>query len=76
MSRRQQLHDLIDQMPKDELERAWELLTTLYYDVYMLKAIQYAQSTLKPGDAFTLEEAMRILSDDELMKQNKPNTPK
>lgn len=76
MSRRQQLHDLIDQMPKDELERAWELLTTLYYDTYMLKAIQYAQSTLKPGDAFTLEEAIRILSDDELMKPNKPNKHK
>ncbi|EAW38717.1 hypothetical protein [Lyngbya sp. PCC 8106] len=66
--RRQQLHNLVDQMPKDELERAWELLTTLYYDAYMLKAIQYAQRTLKPGDSFTTEEAMRVLSNDYMMK--------
>lgn len=67
-SRRQQLHNLVDQMPTSELERSWEVLTTLYYDAYMLKAIQYAQRTLKPGDSFTTEEAMRVLSNDYMIK--------
>ncbi len=67
-SRRQQLHNLVDQMPKSELERCWEVLTTLYYDAYMLKAIQYAQRTLKPGDSFTIDEAMRVLSNDYMIK--------
>ncbi len=65
---RKKLHDLIDRLSEQELETALELMTTLYYDLFMLKAIQYAQQTLKPGDSLTTEEAIRGLSDEQLFK--------
>lgn len=65
---RKQLHDLIDRLTDEELDSALELMTTLYYDLFMLKAIQSAQRTLKPGDSLTAEEAIRALSDEQLFK--------
>ena len=65
---RKKLHDLIDRLADEELDSALELMTTLYYNLFMLKAIQYAQRTLKPGDSFTTEEAIQTLSDEQLFK--------
>jgi hypothetical protein len=58
----QQLPDLIEQLPDDSLLDAWQVLKPLYYDLYMLAAIQESMLSIKPGDALTLEEALRLLN--------------
>ncbi len=58
----QQLPDLIEQLPDDTLLDAWHVLQPLYYDLYMLAAIQESMLSIKPGDALTYEEALRLLN--------------
>lgn len=55
------LPELIDQLPDEDLESTWKTLHTLYYDLYMLKAIQQSKQSLQPGETLTREEALRIL---------------
>lgn len=56
-----QMPHLINQLPDDSLEDAWKVLQALYYDLYMLKAIQESKQTVQPGDSLTREEALLLL---------------
>ena len=56
-----QLPDLLEQISDENLEDAWRLLQQLYYDLYILKAIQESKRTFQPGDTLTQEEAVRFL---------------
>lgn len=57
----EQLPDLIDQLSDESLEDVWKVLQPLYYDLYMLGAMQEAMRTVRPGDVLTREEALRFL---------------
>ena len=57
----EQLPDLIDQLSDENLEDVWKVLQPLYYDLYMLGAMQEAMRTVRPGDVLTREEALRFL---------------
>jgi hypothetical protein len=43
------------------LPDAWKVLQPIYYDLYMLGAMQEAMRTLRPGDVLTREEALLLL---------------
>lgn len=58
----QQLPILIGQLPDESLADAWKVLQPLYYDLYMLSAMQESMRTIRPGDAMTREEALRLLN--------------
>ncbi|HBL57991.1 MAG TPA: hypothetical protein DDZ80_05475 [Cyanobacteria bacterium UBA8803] len=58
----QQLSSIIEQLPDESLADAWQVLQPLYYDLYMLTAIQESMQTIRPGDAMTREEALRLLN--------------
>lgn len=58
---RNRLHRLIDRMPEQELEIAWEYLDNFHCDNLMLKAIEKAKKNQRPGDTLTREEAEEIL---------------
>ncbi|MFM6191365.1 MAG: hypothetical protein ACKPEN_11520 [Planktothrix sp.] len=58
---RKKLHYLIDRISEEDLGKAWKSLQALFYDRYMLKAIEEAKETLKPGDSLTYEEALELL---------------
>ncbi|HAG81874.1 MAG TPA: hypothetical protein DCL61_12090, partial [Cyanobacteria bacterium UBA12227] len=57
----QQLPSVIEQLPDESLADAWNVLQALYYDLYMLTAIQESMYSIRPGDAMTREEALRLL---------------
>lgn len=57
----EQLPDLMDQLSDESLEDVWKVLQPLYYDLYMLGAMQEAMRTVRPGDVLTREEALRFL---------------
>lgn len=44
-----------------ELKKAWDSLQILYYDSFIMTAIQKSKTSHKPGDIFTKEEALQIL---------------
>ena len=67
------LYSLIGRMSDVDLERSWEYLQTLYYDSFMLQAIQQSKKTHKPGDILTKEEAIQILYFDREDSQTKNN---
>ncbi|HAX87622.1 MAG TPA: hypothetical protein DCY91_15500 [Cyanobacteria bacterium UBA11370] len=58
----QQLPSVIEQLPDESLADAWNVLQALYYDLYMLTAIQESMYSIRPGDAMTREEALRLLN--------------
>ena len=58
---RNRLHLLIDQLSDEEVQEMWVALADLCYDLYMLRVIQAAKQSLKPGDTFTREEALEFL---------------
>lgn len=57
----EQLPGLIERIPDEGLEDAWTVLEPLYYDLYMLTAIQESLRSFRPGDNLTREEALRFL---------------
>lgn len=57
----EQLPGLIEQLPDESLDEAWRVLQPLYYDLYMLVAVQESMRMISPGDALTREEALRLL---------------
>lgn len=59
---RNRVHHLVDLMSDEELADVWTVLSDLYCDLYMLQAVQDAKHSLKPGDTFTRDEALRFLS--------------
>lgn len=58
---RSRIHRLIDRLSDEELEEIWPRLEALYYDFYMLRAVQESKQILQPGDTLTREEALRSL---------------
>ena len=56
------VHELVDLLPEEDLEKIWPTLKIVYYDSYMTNAIQKALETLQPGDNLTREEALRFLA--------------
>ncbi len=52
---------LVAQLSDESLEDAWKVLQALYYDLYMLKAIQESKQNLQPGDSLTRDEALLLL---------------
>lgn len=56
------IHHLISQLSDRELETLWPIFCELYYDFYMLRAIQQAKESLQPGDTMTREEAIQFLN--------------
>ena len=56
------IHQLVDLLPDEDLAKVWPNLKVLYYDSYMLSAIDKAQERLQPGDHLTREEALRFLA--------------
>ena len=60
-SLRHQLHQLIDRLPDANLLEVWPTLEGIYYDQYLLAAIDKTQRSLKPGDSLNPEEALQLL---------------
>lgn len=60
-SLRTRVHRLIDQLSDEELVNLSTVLAEFYWDAYMIRAIQVSKQSLKPGDTFTREEALRVL---------------
>ncbi|NJR48248.1 MAG: hypothetical protein HC780_00550 [Leptolyngbyaceae cyanobacterium CSU_1_3] len=58
---RSRAHHLIDRLSDEELEDSWVELETLFYDLYVMKAIQASKKGHNPGDTLTREEALRLL---------------
>ncbi len=56
-----QLPDIIEQLPDESLQDAWVVLQPIYYDLYMLGAMQESMRTVRPGDVLTREEALLLL---------------
>jgi hypothetical protein len=53
---------LVAQISDENLEEPWMMLRSLYYDVYMLKAIEDSKRQVSPGDTLNQEEAAGFLS--------------
>ena len=56
----EQLPDLLEQLSDENLEEVWKVLQPLYYDLYMLIAIQESMQAISPGDTLTREQALRF----------------
>jgi hypothetical protein len=48
-------------MSDEDLQQVRNVVESLYYDLYVLRAIQEAQSNLTPGDSLTREAAIKFL---------------
>ncbi len=55
------IHHLIEQLADEELESVWTVVEALYYDFYMLKAIEEVKRSQQPWDILTHDEAVRML---------------
>lgn len=55
------LASFIEELSDDDLETTWGILQQVYYDIYMLKAIQDSKRNVQPGDTMNYEEAVRVL---------------
>ena len=58
---RLRMHHLIEQLADDDLQRIWDVLEALYFDCYMLQAIQQVKRSQQPWDILTHDEALRLL---------------
>ncbi|MEH1910988.1 hypothetical protein [Nostoc sp.] len=58
---RLRMHHLIEQLADEDLQDIWDVLEALYYDFYMLKAIEQVKRSQQPWDILTHEEAVRLL---------------
>lgn len=54
---------LIGRLSEEELQVVWTVLAELYADFYMLRAVDIARESFKPGDSLTREEAVRFLQE-------------
>ncbi|MDJ1179590.1 hypothetical protein PJF56_12010 [Roseofilum sp. BLCC_M91] len=59
--KRQEIHDLVDQLPEEYLHQVWTFLAPLCADAYVLGMIHATMDTIKPGDFMTREEAIGFL---------------
>lgn len=46
--------------PQEDVEKSWKVMQSLYYDLYMLRAIREAKEDFQPGDSMPYEEALRV----------------
>ena len=60
---RDRAHNLLNVLTDDELVTMWALMQIQFYDLYMLNAVQSAKENFKPGDVFSREEALAILTE-------------
>jgi endonuclease/exonuclease/phosphatase family metal-dependent hydrolase len=58
---RMRIHHLIEQLRDEDLEEVWQVLHSLYCDLYMLQAIQEVKQKQQPWDNLTYDEATRLL---------------
>ena len=58
---RDRAHNLLNRLTDDELRTMWVLMQTQFYDSYMMSAV--AKENFKPGDLFSREEALAILTE-------------
>jgi hypothetical protein len=58
---RLRMHHLIEQLADEDLQSIWDVLEALYFDFYMLKAIQKVKRSQQPWDILTHDEAIRLL---------------
>jgi hypothetical protein len=70
---RDKLRRLINQMSEQELNEAWFYLRNLHDDHLMLKGIEKAKLSLRPGDTFTKEEALQFMYFSENFWQDQGN---
>ncbi|AFY80322.1 hypothetical protein [Oscillatoria acuminata] len=56
-----QLYEEVELLPDDDLQQVGAVVESLYYDLYVLRFIQQANRSVKPGDSLTREEALRYL---------------
>jgi hypothetical protein len=59
---RDRAHNLLNRLTDDELRTMWVLMQTQFYDSYMMSAVESAKENFKPGDLFSREEALAILT--------------
>jgi len=57
---RTRVHELIDDLADEDLTALWRIMTDVYYDTHVLKAIQTAKRL--PGDSLTRDEALQFLT--------------
>lgn len=57
---RARVHQVLDELSDENLAGLSPVIMEMYYDAYLLKAIQSAQRS--PGDSFTRDEALQFLS--------------
>lgn len=57
----EQLPGLVEQLSDENLDDAWKILEPLYYDLYIIIAIQESMQRIRPGDILTREQALRFL---------------
>lgn len=58
---RNRVHHLVDRLSDEEIDTLWPLLRSLYWDFYVLRAIQDAKRAMTPGDSLTHEEALELI---------------
>lgn len=59
---RERMHGIINHLAEEDLSEMYGLMSELYGDMTMLKAIQAAKRSLTPGASLTQEEALQALS--------------
>ncbi|MCM0590849.1 MAG: hypothetical protein HEQ35_18040 [Gloeotrichia echinulata IR180] len=55
------IHHLIEQLADEDLQSVWAVVESLYYDFYMLKAVEEVKRSQQPWDILTHDEAVRML---------------
>jgi hypothetical protein len=60
---RDRAHNLLNVLTDDELVTMWAFMRIQFYDLYMLSAVQSAKENFKPGDVFSREEALAMLTE-------------
>ena len=59
---RDRAHNLLNRLTDDELRTMWVLMEAQFYDLYIISAVESAKENFQPGDLFSREEALAILT--------------
>jgi hypothetical protein len=55
------MHHLIEQLADEDLYTVWQTVQGLYFDSYMLRAIEEVKRSQQPWDMLTHDEALKQL---------------
>jgi len=55
------MHHLVEQLTDEELHIAWNIVQSLHFDYYMVKALEEVKRSQHPWDMLTREEALKQL---------------